>query len=50
MVTFKFKRVCVDYCEIEAENIDQAWEIIYSGDSDWLDCDTIDISEIETGD
>lgn len=47
MKTFKFKRVVVDYCDIEAADIDAAWEIIYSGDAPWSDQETYDIEEIQ---
>lgn len=46
MVTFKFKRICVDYCEIDAPDIDSALEIIYSGLADWSHDETIEISDI----
>ena len=50
MRTFKFKRVVVDYCEIDAADIDSAWEIIYSGDAPWDRGETIQIEELENAD
>jgi hypothetical protein len=50
MKTFKFKRVVVDYCDIEAADIDAAWEIIYSGTADWEHDATISIEELTNED
>ena len=46
MKTFKFKRVIVDYCDIEATDIDAAWEAIYLGVADWGDEETCQIEEV----
>jgi hypothetical protein len=50
MKTFKFKRIVIDYCDIEAADIDAAWEIMYSGDANWQDTDKIHIEGIENED
>jgi hypothetical protein len=46
MKTFKFKRVIVDYCDIEATDIDAAWEAIYLGVANWDVEDSCKIEEV----